>query len=137
MKYIVHLILGIIFGIILVKSEVVSWFRIQEMFRFQSFHMYGIISSAVAVGAFSVLLIKKFNIKTFSGEIINLDPKPLMRVANITGGFFFGLGWAFTGACPGPIYSLIGCGIWIFIIVLISAYIRTLAYGVIRKKLPH
>ena len=137
MRYIVHLLLGIFFGIVLLRSEVISWFRIQEMFRFQSFHMYGIIGSAVVVGALSVLIIRVFHIKTFSGKEVNLTPKPIMKVANFGGGFVFGLGWAFTGACPAPIYSLIGSGATVFIAVLVSAYIGTYVYALLRKYLPH
>lgn len=137
MKFIVHLILGIFFGIILTKSEVVSWFRIQEMFRFQSFHMYGVIGSAVVVGLVSVWLIRKFKLKTSSGEQVDLTPKPLMKVGNFVGGTIFGLGWAFTGACPGPIYSLIGYGYLVFIIVLVSAYAGVYTYGSLRNRLPH
>jgi uncharacterized protein len=137
MKYVIYLLLGIVFGVILIKSEVVSWFRIQEMFRFQSFHMYGIIGSAIAVGTLTTLLIKKFKITTFNGEPINLTPKPVMIKANFLGGLIFGLGWALTGACPAPIYALIGSGIHIFIIVLASAYLGTLLYAMIRDKLPY
>ena len=137
MKYLVHLIFGILFGIILIKAEVVSWFRIQEMFRFQSFHMYGVIGSAVFVGALSVIIIRKFNIKTFSGDAVNLTPKPLKVYANFSGGLLFGLGWAFTGACTGPIYALIGNGLSVFIIVLVFAYLGTYSYGILRKRLPH
>jgi uncharacterized membrane protein YedE/YeeE len=137
MKYLLHLFLGIVFGIILIKSEVVSWFRIQEMFRFQSFHMYGIIGSAIATGACSVFLIRKLNIKTISGETVNLTPKPVLKTANFVGGTIFGLGWAFTGACPGPIYALIGYGEIIFIPVFISALAGTFVYGLIKDKLPH
>ena len=128
MKFIIHLILGIFFGIILTKSEVVSWFRIQEMFRFQSFHMYGLIGSAVLVGMISVFLIKKLKLRTLSGDQVDLTPKPLMKVGNFAGGTIFGLGWAFTGACPGPIYSLIGYGYLTFIIVLVSAYSGVYVY---------
>lgn len=137
MKYIVHLLAGIYFGIVLTKSEVISWFRIQEMFRFQSFHMYGVIGSAVVVGAVSIFLIRIFKLKSFSGEEINLKPKPVRKVGNLAGGFIFGLGWAFTGACPGPVYTLIGSGVYVFIVVLISAYIGTYVYAVLRDKLPH
>jgi uncharacterized membrane protein YedE/YeeE len=137
MKYIFHLLTGIVFGIILIKSEVVSWFRIQEMFRFQSFHMYGIIGSAIIVGALSVFVIKKFKIRTLSGEKINLNPKPVMKYANFSGGLIFGLGWAFTGACPGPIYALIGSGAFIYILVFLSALAGVFVYGTIRTKLPH
>src|SRR5437667_8538904 len=107
MKNIKYLLMGVIFGIILIKAEVISWFRIQEMFRFQSFHMYGVICSAIVVGMISILLIKKFNIKTFSGEEIKIEPKVFTK-GNIIGGLMFGLGWAMTGACPGPLYALIG-----------------------------
>jgi len=137
MKYIPLFIIGIIFGIILVKGEIVSWFRIQEMFRFHSFHMYGVIGSAVVVGFISVNLIRWFKIRSISGEKIDLTPKPLKKVANISGGFLFGLGWALTGACPGPIYVLIGTGAFIFVIVLISAWLGTYVYGLVRKWLPH
>ena len=137
MKNIKFMLFGIVFGIILVKAEVISWFRIQEMFRFQSFHMFGIICSAVVVGAISVQIIKLFKIKTFKGEEVNLKGKPLMPYANIIGGTCFGLGWAFTGACPGPIYALIGQGLFVFIIVLLFAYLGAFFYGLLRKKLPH
>ena len=137
MKFFVHLILGILFGVLLTKSEVVSWFRIQEMFRFQSFHMYGVIGSAVVVGMISVILIKKFKIKTMSGESVNLTPKPLMKTGNFVGGTIFGLGWAFTGACPAPIYSIIGYGYLVFLLVLLSAYSGVYTYGIFRSKLPH
>ena len=131
MKNFIHFILGILFGVVLIKSEVVSWFRIQEMFRFQSFFMYGVIGSAICVGAVSVLL------KTFSGEEINITPKPVLWKANLLGGSIFGMGWAMTGACPAPIYALIGRGITVFILVLISAYLGTLVYGLLKSKLPH
>ena len=137
MRYFFHLLIGIFFGFVLLKAEVISWFRIQEMFRFDSFHMYGIIGSAVVVGALSVSLIKLFKIKTISGKEVNLTPKPVMKTANLSGGILFGLGWAFTGACPAPIYALIGSGAYVFILVLISAYAGTYVYAMIRKKLPH
>lgn len=137
MRQIVHLVIGIFFGIVLLKAEVISWFRIQEMFRFDSFHMYGIIGSAVAVGALSVLLIKLFKIKTLSGKVVNLTPKPVIFKANLFGGIAFGLGWALTGACPAPIYALIGSGAYVFILVLISAYAGTYLYAMVRGRLPH
>lgn len=137
MRYFIHLVIGILFGIVLLKAEVISWFRIQEMFRFDSFHMYGIIGSAVAVGALSVLLIKVFKIKTLSGKEVNLTPKPIMKTANLFGGIVFGLGWALTGACPAPIYALIGSGAYVFVLVLISAYAGTYVYAMVRRKLPH
>lgn len=136
MKNFKFLIAGIIFGIILIKAEVISWFRIQEMFRFQAFHMYGIIGSAIVVGMVSILLIKKYNIKTLSGEEIKIAPKQF-SIGNIIGGLLFGFGWAMAGACPGPLYALIGSGLPIVIVVLLSAVFGTYTYGVIRDKLPH
>ncbi len=136
MKNLKFLLLGTIFGIILIKAEVISWFRIQEMFRFQSFHMYGIIGSAICVGMISLLIIKKYKIKTFSGEEIKVEPKTFSK-GNIIGGFMFGLGWAMTGACPGPLYALIGSGLPIIIVVLLSAVLGTYCYGCLKDKLPH
>ncbi len=136
MKNIKFLILGAIFGIILIKSEVVSWFRIQEMFRFQSFHMYGIIGSAIIIGAISILIIKKLNIKTIKGETINPTAKPFQK-SNLIGGVIFGLGWALIGACPGPLYALVGAGNTIIILPIIGAFIGVLIYGVLKNKLPH
>lgn len=136
MKKIKFLSLGIIFGIILIKAEVISWFRIQEMFRFQSFQMYGIIGSAIAIGVISVWLIKKFNIKSISGEEIIIAPKKFNK-GNIIGGLMFGLGWAMTGACPGPIYALIGSGLLAAAVVLLSAILGTYVYGILKDKLPH
>ena len=136
MKNFKFLILGIIFGFILIKAEVISWFRIQEMFRFQSIHMYGIICSAIVVGLISVQIIKRFNIKTISGEPIKLEPK-IFHKGNVIGGFIFGLGWAMTGACPGPLYALIGSGLLVVVVVLLSAVFGTYIYGVMKDKLPH
>ncbi len=136
MKNIKFLLLGTIFGIILIKAEVISWFRIQEMFRFQSFHMYGIICSAIVVGLISIQLIKKFNIKTISGEEIKIADKEFTK-GNVIGGLMFGLGWAMTGACPGPLYALIGSGYLVIAVVLLSAVLGTYIYGVMRNKLPH
>lgn len=136
MKNVRFLILGIIFGIILIKAEVVSWFRIQEMFRFQSFHMYGIICSAIVVGLISIQLIKKFKIKTISGGEIKIAPKEFNK-GNVIGGLIFGLGWAMTGACPGPLYALVGSGLLVIAVVLLSAVFGTFIYGVLKDKLPH
>jgi uncharacterized protein len=136
MRYIKFLFIGIFFGIVLTKSGVISWFRIQEMFRFQAFHMYGIIGSAVAVGMLSVFLIKKFNIKTISGEDVKTEPKKYHKGFFI-GGAIFGLGWAMTGACPGPLFALIGNGFTVIIVSLISAILGTFTYGVMKSKLPH
>lgn len=129
-------IAGILFGILLVKSEVISWFRIQEMFRLQSFHMYGVIGSAVATGIISVWLIKKFNKKSIDGETIKLDDKKFNK-GQIYGGLLFGLGWALTGACPGPLYAQIGTGATVIIVTLLSAIAGTWLYGFFREKLPH
>ena len=127
---------GILFGIILVKSEVVSWFRIQEMFRLQSFHMYGVIGSAVVVGIISVFLIKKFKLQSIDGEPIKLESKKFNK-GQIYGGLIFGLGWAITGACPGPLFAQIGTGALIIIVTLFSAIAGTWLYGRFRHKLPH
>jgi len=131
-----YLLAGIGFGIILVKAEVISWFRIQEMFRLQSFHMYGILGSAVAVGMFSVWLIKKFRIKTIYGEPIEFVSKKFSK-GNIYGGLLFGFGWALTGACPGPLFAQIGTGATAISITLLSAIAGTWTYGYLREKLPH
>ncbi|AZA82901.1 transporter [Chryseobacterium lactis] len=131
-----YLAAGIIFGIIFVKAEVISWFRIQEMFRLQSFHMYGIIGSAVLVGIVSVWLIKKFNIKTIHGEPISIAPKKFNR-GQIYGGLIFGFGWAITGACPGPLFAQIGTGALAVSVTLLSAVAGTWVYGYLRDKLPH
>ncbi|MDD3005054.1 DUF6691 family protein [Flavobacterium sp.] len=131
-----YLIVGILFGIVFVKAEVVSWFRIQEMFRLQSFHMFGIIGSAVVVGMISVFLIKKFNIKTIYGEPIKIAPKEFNK-GQIYGGLIFGFGWAITGACPGPLFAQIGTGATVIAITLLSAIAGTWVYGFLREKLPH
>jgi uncharacterized protein len=130
-----YMLAGILFGIILVKSEVISWFRIQEMFRLQSFHMYGVIGSAVVVGMISVFLIKKFKVKTIYGEPIVLPEKSFNK-GQIFGGLIFGFGWAMTGACPGPLFAQIGNGATVVIVTLLSAIAGTWVYGYIREKLP-
>lgn len=131
-----YLIAGIFFGIILVKAEVISWFRIQEMFRLQSFHMYGVIGSAVAVGVLSVWLIRKFNIKTIYGEPIEFVTRKLNK-GNIIGGLLFGFGWAITGACPGPLFAQVGTGATATVVTLFSAIAGTWFYGRFRDRLPH
>ena len=136
MKLIKFFLIGTIFGFVLTKSEAISWFRIQEMFHFQSFHMYGIMMSAMAVGITSVFFIRKFNVKTIKGEEIKIDPKPYTK-GNIYGGLIFGLGWAMTGACPGPLYALAGNGVYVIMVTLLSAVLGTFVYGVFREKLPH
>lgn len=131
-----YLVVGILFGIVFVKAEVISWFRIQEMFRLQSFHMYGVIGSAVFVGMLSVFLIKKFHIKTIYGDIIVFSPKKFNK-GQLYGGLIFGLGWALTGACPGPLFAQIGTGATVIVITLLSAVAGTWCYGLLKKKLPH
>ena len=131
-----YLVTGTLFGILLVKAEVISWFRIQEMFRFQSFHMYGVIGSAVVVGMISVWAIKKFGIKTVYGEPIEFHPKKFNK-GNVYGGLMFGLGWAMTGACPGPLFAQIGTGALVIIVTLLSAIAGTWVYGYFRDRLPH
>jgi len=131
-----YLVTGVLFGIVFVKAEVISWFRIQEMFRLQSFHMYGVIGSAIAVGMLSVWLIKKFNIKTIYGEKIEFHPKKFNK-GQIYGGLIFGLGWALTGACPGPLFAQIGTGATAILVTLLSAIAGTWVYGRFREKLPH
>jgi uncharacterized protein len=129
-------ILGILFGIVFVKAEIVSWFRIQEMFRLQSFHMYGVIGSAVIVGMISVLLIKRYNAKSMEGEKIKLEDKKFNK-GQIYGGLIFGLGWAVTGACPGPLFAQIGTGATVIIVTLLSAIAGTWVYGKFKSSLPH
>ncbi|QJD96079.1 YeeE/YedE family protein [Mucilaginibacter robiniae] len=136
MKNLKFLLVGMCFGIILIKSEVISWFRIQEMFRLQSFHMYGIIGSAIVVAMISILLIKRFNIKTIHQEAI-IIPDKQFNWGYVYGGLIFGLGWALTGACPGPIFAQIGSGILVTSVTLLSAIAGTWVYGLLREKLPH
>jgi hypothetical protein len=127
---------GMLFGIVFVKSEVISWFRIQEMFRLQSFHMYGVIGSAIAVAMFSVWLIKKLQVKTVYGEPVTFHPKQFNK-GQIYGGLLFGFGWAMTGACPGPLFAQIGTGATVIVVTLLSAIAGTWIYGYFREKLPH
>lgn len=131
-----YLASGVLFGIILVKAEIISWFRIQEMFRLQSFHMYGVIGSAVVIGIISVWIIKQLKIKTIDGESIEFSNKSFNK-GQIYGGLLFGIGWAITGACPGPIFAQIGTGASVVVVTLISAIAGTWTYGLLRNKLPH
>jgi uncharacterized membrane protein YedE/YeeE len=131
-----YTLVGLMFGIIFVKAEIISWFRIQEMFRFQSFHMFGVIGSAVFVGMVSVWIIRRFNIKTIYGEPIRIQTKSFNK-GNIYGALMFGLGWAITGACPGPLYAQIGRGYLVVLVTLLSAILGTWVYGRFREKLPH
>ena len=137
MKFIKYLILGIIFGIILTKSEVVSWFRIYEMFRFQSFHMYGVIGSAVGLGIIIIQFIKRKELKSVSGKPIQIAPKDKGITRYLLGGTIFGLGWAMTGACPGPMFILVGNGVGVFVMVIASAILGTYCYGLLKNRLPH
>jgi uncharacterized protein len=129
-------VVGILFGIVFIKAEIISWFRIQEMFRLQSFHMFGVIGSAVLVGILSIWMIKRFKIRTIYGEKIEFYPKPFQK-GQIYGGILFGFGWAITGACPGPLFAQIGTGSTIIIITLLSAISGTWVYGYFRDRLPH
>jgi uncharacterized membrane protein YedE/YeeE len=131
-----YLIVGVLFGIVFVKAEIVSWFRIQEMFRFDSFHMYGVIGSALVTGLISIQLIKRLKIKTLSGEEVHIVDKTFNK-GQIYGGVLFGLGWAITGACPGPLFAQIGSGYLAVIITLLSAIGGTWTYGLLRSRLPH
>jgi uncharacterized protein len=131
-----YLVVGVIFGIVFVKAEIISWFRIQEMFRLQSFFMYGVIGSAVVVGMISIQLIKMFDVKTINGEKIVI-PKKEFRKGQIIGGFIFGLGWALTGACPGPLFAQIGSGFTVILVTLLSAIAGTWVYGKFADKLPN
>lgn len=137
MKFIKFLILGTLFGIVMAKSEAFSWFRIQEMFRFQSFHMYGIIGTAVTLGVIGVALIKKYNLRDIKGNPINFFPKEKSIIRYLIGGTIFGLGWALSGACPGPMVVNIGYGYLSMIVVFLFAIIGTYLYGAIKNKLPH
>ena len=137
MKFIKFLLLGIVFGIVMAKSEAISWFRIQEMFRFQSFHMYGIIGTAVVLGVIGVALIKKYQIRDFHGNPILFHPKDKSVVRYLAGGTIFGLGWALSGACPGPMVVNIGYGFLSMGIVFLFALVGTYLYGVVKARLPH
>jgi len=136
MKNIKFLFFGILFGIILSKAEVISWYRIYEMFKFQSFHMYGIIGSAVITGMILFYFFNKGNIKTYKGEKINIEPKK-KGYRNIIGGTIFGLGWALAGACPGPMFILLGRGVVVILVVIFGSLLGTFLYHAIKGKLPH
>ena len=136
--YIKYLLAGLFFGFVLVKSEVISWFRIQEMFRFDAFHMYGIIGLAIVVAMISIQLIKKWDTKDSSGSRISIPPKDSSQVTRyLVGGTLFGFGWALTGACPGPLFTLAGAGYGIILVPIASAILGTWVYGLLRPKLPH
>lgn len=137
MKTIVYLLIGTFFGIIMYKSEAASWFRIYEMFEFGSFHMYGIIGSALVLGVMGIQIIKRFNIKAINGNEMNLKPKNKSIARYAIGGTLFGLGWALAGACPGPMYVLAGAGYLSILIVIAGALLGTFIYGIIKHNLPH
>lgn len=137
MKSFIYLLIGIMFGIVMILSEAASWFRIYEMFQFQSFHMFGIIGSALALGIIFTQIIKKNKLKSIDGEYINIPNKEKSIKRYFFGGILFGLGWALVGACPGPMYALLGAGFNSIIIVIIGAVLGTWIYGLLRNKLPH
>lgn len=137
-NFVKYLLAGIFFGFALVKSEVISWFRIQEMFRFDAFHMYGIIGLAVLVAMLSIQIIKRMNIPDSEGNVISIPPKDSSQVTRyLVGGTLFGFGWALTGACPGPLFTLAGAGYGIILVPIASAVLGTWVYGRLRPKLPH
>lgn len=131
-----YILVGTVFGIVFIKAEIISWFRIQEMFRFQSFHMFGVIGTAVLVGMISIQIIKRLNIKTLDGQPIQFQTKAFDK-GTVIGSIFFGFGWALTGACPGPLFAHIGNGSITLIFTLLSALLGTWVYGAIKDKLPH
>ncbi|THF51869.1 YeeE/YedE family protein [Flavobacterium supellecticarium] len=137
MKYIKFILVGFVFGIVLTKSEAVSWYRIYEMFQFQSFHMFGIIMVAVMTGLIGVQLIKRKNVKDYTGAPIAIEPKEKGFARYIIGGTLFGLGWAMVGSCPGPIFILLGAGFWGAGVILLGALLGTYIYGLLKDMLPH
>ena len=137
MKFLRYLLIGIIFGITLTKAEVISWYRIYEMFRFQSFHMYGVIGSAVLLGVLIIQGIKRFGLKSVDGEPIHIPNKQFSIARYLIGGSIFGMGWAMTGACPGPLFILVGNGAGVVLVVIASAMLGTYVYGRLRKRLWH
>jgi len=137
MKYIKFFLVGILFGIVMSKAEIISWYRIYEMFKFQSFHMYGIIGSAVVLGMISMLLFRKKMVKTFEGQDIHISPKEKGLSRNLLGGILFGLGWALAGACPGPMFVLVGKGVVSILVVIFGATLGAFFYGLLKNKLPH
>lgn len=137
MRTVSYLLIGIVFGITMFKSEAASWFRIYEMFKFESFHMYGIIGSALVIGIIMVQLIKRLPLKSFHGEEIRFQPKAKSFSRYMFGGIIFGLGWALAGACPGPMFTLVGAGYVPILVVIVSAILGTFIYGLLKDKLPH
>ena len=137
MKNLIFIVLGIIFGVTMYKAETASWFRIYEMFNFQSFHMYGFIGSALIIGLIGIQFMKKSGAKDIDGNKIVIQPKSKSIIRYLIGGIFFGLGWALVGACPGPIFVLVGAGLYPMLIVIVGALAGTFLYGVIKDKIPH
>ncbi|WP_140938364.1 DUF6691 family protein [Sphingobacterium lumbrici] len=137
MKNLVYIFLGIVFGIAMYKAEAASWFRIYEMFNFQSFHMYGFIATALLIGAIGLQLLKRYEAKDIKGEKIKVRPKEKSIIRYLIGGVLFGLGWALVGACPGPIFVLLGAGVWPMLIVIVFSLLGTYLYGIMKDKLPH
>ena len=137
MKYLRFLVVGILFGIVMAKAEIISWYRIYEMFQFDAFHMYGVIGSAILLGILGIQYIKKNQIKSIEGEHIEIAPKNLSITRYLAGGIIFGLGWAMTGACPGPMFVLVGYGYYTILIVIVGSLLGTFTYGLLRSKLPH
>ena len=137
MRHLTYLAIGIFFGIVMFKSEAASWFRIYEMFQFGSFHMYGIIGSALVLGVIGVQVIKRKNIKSLDGSEMSLKPKNKSVARYLIGGIIFGLGWALAGACPGPMYVLAGAGYISILIVIFGAVVGPFLYGLVKDRLPH
>ncbi len=137
MKFLKYLVVGIVFGITLTKAEIISWYRIYEMFRFQSFHMYGVIGSAVVIGIIVIQIIRKMGVKDVDGQPIAINPKHFSVPRYLIGGIIFGFGWALTGACPGPLFILLGNEVYEVLVVIIAALLGTYTYGRLRNRLPH
>jgi uncharacterized membrane protein YedE/YeeE len=137
MKYLKFILTGILFGIVMTKAEIISWFRIYEMFRFEAFHMYGVIGTAVCLGMIIVQIIKRTKLKDVTGTTIHFEPKNKGVIKYLVGGTFFGLGWALMGACPGPMFVLLGNGYLSILIVILGAILGTFVYGLLKPKLPH
>lgn len=137
MRTLLYLVIGILFGVTMYKSEAASWFRIYEMFQFDALHMYGIIGTALIVGVINTQIIKSFQITSLFGEKIEFIPKEKTIIRYILGGIIFGLGWGLAGACPGPMFTLLGAGFWPILVVIVGALLGTFVYGLIRERLPH
>jgi len=137
MRTLIYLLIGILFGITMFKSEAASWFRIYEMFKFEAFHMYGIIGTALGVGLLVVQVIKRYKIKSFFGDAITFPPKEKSISRYLIGGIIFGLGWALAGACPGPMFTLVGAGYTPILVVIVASLLGTFLYGLLKNKLPH